>query len=256
LYAGFYNFWKTRGWRLDEPELPLVAVVFQNKESYLRTARRELGEAADGIVGYYSLHSNRIYTYDLTGVDGLQPAASGRTRSARIQAILAQPQSVPMVATLIHEATHQLSYNSGLQNRYFENPVWISEGLAIYFETPDMSSGGGWRTIGRVNDDRLRRFREYLGARPPDSLRQLISQDDRMRSPDTAVDAYAESWALCYFLLRVHGGKFTEYLRVQSQRPVLSTMTPEERIAAFELAFGKSVEEIDADFLRYVTRLR
>jgi hypothetical protein len=33
-------------------------------------------------------------------------------------------------------------------------------------------------------------------------------------------------------------------------------MTPEERIAAFELAFGKSVEEIDADFLRYVTRLR
>ena len=34
------------------------------------------------------------------------------------------------VATIIHEATHQLAYNSGMQRRYADNPMWVSEGLA------------------------------------------------------------------------------------------------------------------------------
>ena len=38
--------------------------------------------------------------------------------------------------------------NTGLQTRYADNPFWVSEGLAVFFETPDLRSKNGWNAIG------------------------------------------------------------------------------------------------------------
>ena len=73
------------------------------------------------------------------------------------------------MATIIHEATHQLAFNCGMQNRYADIPLWLSEGIAIYFETPDLRNKRGWRSIGSVNRVRLAEFRRYLRSRPSDS---------------------------------------------------------------------------------------
>ena len=97
--------------------------------------------------------------------------------------MLARPEAEPMVATIIHEATHQIAFNCGLQTRFADIPVWVSEGLAVYFETPDLQSPKGWRNIGAVNQPRLDRFREYLTRRPPGSLASLLADDKRMRDP-------------------------------------------------------------------------
>ena len=67
-----------------------------------------------------------------------------------------------MVATIIHEATHQLAFNRGLQARFADVPLWVSEGIALYFETPDLRNSRGWQTVGAVNRVRLDRFRQYL----------------------------------------------------------------------------------------------
>ena len=53
--------------------------------------------------------------------------------------------------TIVHEAVHQLAYNSTLQRRMADNPYWVSEGLATYFESPDLNSLRGWRNIGAIN---------------------------------------------------------------------------------------------------------
>ncbi len=163
--------------KLKEPEFPLVAVIFRDRESYAAHARGEVGKTADSIIGYYSLQSNRMTMYDLTGVEALQAGGQRRGNAAQITALLSQPQAEPLVATIIHEATHQIAFNSGLQTRFADIPLWVSEGIAVYFETPDLTNSKGWKEIGAVNRPRLDRFRDYLTRRPADSLSTLISDD-------------------------------------------------------------------------------
>ena len=59
------------------------------------------------------------------------------------------------VSTIVHEATHQIAFNSGLHQRLSDCPKWFSEGVAMYCETPDLKSSEGWAGIGAVNRNRL-----------------------------------------------------------------------------------------------------
>ena len=195
LYMAFTNFWTRKGLKLHEPEFPLVAIVFNSRESYVNYAQAEVGKAAESIIGYYSLKTNRMTMYDLTGLESLRSPGDRRGTAAQINHMLAQPEAETVVATIIHEATHQIAFNSGLQTRLADIPLWVSEGIAVYFETPDLQSAKGWRTIGAVNNSRLSRFRELLPQRPDDSLKSLIVDDKRLRDARTALDAYAEAWA-------------------------------------------------------------
>jgi hypothetical protein len=254
LFRAFQNYWRKRGAELTDPEFPLVAVIYERKADYIEQNRGELGAAAAAISGFYSLKTNRINTYDLTGLEAIR--GNGRPRTAAlINQVLAQPAAEPNVATIVHEATHQLAYNNGLQTRFANNPLWLSEGLAVYFETPDLRSSKGWRGIGNINYRRLNRFREYLVRRPPDSLSTLLADDGRFRNSEQAIDAYAEAWALCYFLLKRHEKQFVAYVQELSEQPMLQKVEPAERIKRFQDHFGELVK-LDAEFVNYTVRLR
>ncbi len=256
LYLAFCNYWERRGFRLKEPDTPLVALVFDTKQAYERYARPELGDAAGGIVGYYNLQTNRVAMYDLTGTNGLQHSRRGLTSTAQINSLLMRPEAYRMVATIIHEATHQLAYNCGLQTRLADIPYWVSEGLAVYFETPDLRSSRGWRNIGGVNRHRLSQFREYLGERPSDSLQTLLQDNKRFMSLQTGTDAYAEAWALNYYLIRNHREAYLEYMKILAQKPPVVYDTPQERLQEFQRAFGTNLDDLDEDFLRYIRTVR
>lgn len=255
LYNGFYNYWRRRGAELQDPSTPLVAIVFADRPSYATYSMEELGKAAESIVGYYSLQSNRVVTYDLTGSQQLRSAGPRPKAAAQINQLLARPSAAQTVATIVHEATHQLAYNSGLQRRYADNPLWLSEGLAMYFETPDLKSSRGWRGIGTVNRIRLSQLRRFESTRPTDSLRTLLATDDRVRDGETAVAAYAESWALCYFLLRRYPKEFVAYLADQANKKPLVYDAPDQRLLEFQRHFG-NVVTLDEEFQRYVEKLR
>ena len=256
LYKGFNNYWTRKGLKLHDPQFPLVAVVFNSRASYAAYARDELGEAADSIIGYYSLRTNRITTYDLTGVQSLRVAGDRRSNAAQINRMLARPEAEQSVATVIHEATHQIAFNSGLQTRFADIPLWVSEGLAVFFETPDLQSTHGWRTIGAVNMARLTQFRRYLRTRPIMSLKSLIVDDTRIRDTRTALDAYSEAWALNYYLLRHHPREYVAYLQMLSEKKPLLWDTPEDRLREFQQAFGDNLGELDDALLRYMQRVR
>lgn len=258
LYAAFTNYWKRRGFELREPEGPLVAIVFADRASFAAYSRGEAGAAADALIGFYSLRTNRIATYDLSGIEKLVGNRSRATVS-EINQILRRPDAQRTVATLIHEATHQVAFNTGLHARFADIPVWVSEGLAIYFETPDLESQRGWRTIGAVNYPRLSAFRESLADRPPDALRRMIADDGLLRDPKRAAAAYAEAWAWHYFLLKQRAEQYQAYTRILSSKPPKSPWTPPnaaERLADFEAAFGRDFDKLDADFLRFMSRVR
>ena len=251
LFAAFYNYWQRRKVELREPEFPLVALVFDSRSSYAEYARHELGSATGSIIGYYSLKSNQVNMYDLTGIEELK-FSGDRSSSARINAILSQPAAERTVATIVHEATHQIAFNSGLQTRYADIPFWVSEGIAIYFETPDLASVRGWRNIGGVNRVNLLNFRKSLKGRPQEALARLISDDKRFRDPKSAADAYAEAWALNYFLLRTHEKEYVEYTKELSQLSPLVEEGAEFRLAMFKKHFGDDLPKLDAEFLRYM----
>ncbi|MCC9658165.1 DUF1570 domain-containing protein [Rhodopirellula sp. JC737] len=231
LHRGFFSYWRNQQVELNEPRYPLVAIVLANHDEFVRYASQEIGDTAKSVIGYYHLESNRMITFRVPNIER-------------------------NIATIIHEATHQLAYNCGLQTRFADNPMWVSEGLAMFFESPDFSNPRGWRGIGRVNAVNLGRFRRYVPSRPGDSLATLVSDDSRFRSVATAENAYGESWALTYFLLRTQRKEFIAYLQQLSESKPLSESSPRERIEMFEEAMGMSLQELDRKFIAYMRRVR
>jgi hypothetical protein len=256
LYKGFENFWKRKGLELHPSEFPLVAIVFSDQASYAKFSKDELGEAAGSIIGYYSLRSNRMTMYDLTGMESLRRPGDKRSSSAYINQMLSRPEAELSVATVVHEATHQIAYNSGLHTRFADVPVWFSEGLAIYFETPDLKNSKGWQSIGAVNRNRLAQFREYLPKRPAGALQSLIADDKRIRDTRSALDAYAEAWALTYYLIRQKPQQYAAYLKFLSEKPAMVWDDPAARVAEFKQFFGDDLDKVDADLVRQMQRIR
>ncbi len=208
------------------------------------------------IVGFYSLRSNRVNMYDLTGMEPLRTGNEKRGNLAQINQILSHPEAESMVATVIHEATHQIAFNCGLEQRFADVPLWLSEGLAMYFETPDLNSTKGWRTLGEVNRPRLARFREYLPRRPANSLVSLISEDTAAarsahiaRCVRRSLGAHVLSAAAArQGVSGVHGAAIGE-----GADGVGRSGAAAERISA---CFGDDLSALDAEFLRYMQRVK
>jgi hypothetical protein len=250
LLRAFLMTWKQAGWELAEPTAPLPALVFRNQQQYAAYALQDAGPEVADKAGYYSIRTNRIVLYDLATTGTGDTLTSADQVERRVAAAPAN------VATIVHEATHQIAFNCGMHTRYADTPMWLAEGLAMYCETPDLRSGSGWRTIGKLNVMRLRRYREFSAERREDgSLRTLIQDEARFRNPETMLDAYAESWALMDYLMRDRREEFVTYLQRIAEKPRLRWDAQDMRIAEFEDAFG-SIETVEADCVAHARRLR
>jgi len=255
LYRAFNNYWTRKGFDLSEPEFPLVAIVFADRDSYLKFSRPELGGAGPLINAYFSLRTNRMAMYDLTGIEAPGRNGNRAGSTTQINQILARPGAAQAVSAIVHEATHQIAFNCGLHTRYSDCPVWFSEGIAVYFETPDLRSAKGWRSIGTLNRLRLVQFRQYLKNRPANSLQTLLADDKRFHNTKQALDAYAETWSLTYYLIRRRPEQYITYLKMLSEKKPLLYDGPETRLEEFKRVFG-DLESLDAEFLRYMRRVR
>jgi len=256
LYSTFQNFWTRRGFKLHEPATPLVVVIYADRAAFSSQSASELGNRANGVIGYYSLQTNWVKMYDLTGVESLRPQGEKRLDAGAIGQLLSRPEATTMVSTVIHEATHQIAFNCGLQQRLADIPLWVCEGLAEYFETPNPNYGKGWKTVGELNPPRIERFNQYLSRRPGDSLTRLIVDDNRFRAPDQALDAYAEAWALNYFLLRQHAKEYQKYLDLLAEKGPLLSDSPDVRLKEFKDCFGQDLGALDAEFVKYMARVK
>ncbi len=254
FYRAFFNDWNSRGIKLQEPRFPLAAIVFRTKGDYLEFAHKDIGKDADAMIGYYYINSNRVIMYDITGVDENVPANGKVSSQFVINTIKAQPEGERNVATIVHEAVHQLAYNTGLQVRLADNPRWLSEGLAMYFEAPDLNNAQGWK-IGNINFYNFRLFVAYVNQRPADSLRTLIQDDQKFGDVNLVSAAYCESWALTYFLMKAKKKQFSAYMKEIAELEVLAETDSRKRLELFEKHFG-DLEKLDREFMTYVRNMR
>lgn len=250
LYRVLHQHWDSKELPLHEPEVPLIAVIFKDRAAFEAYASQVLGDGAAGTHGFYSIQSNRMVLYDLTATPGERPA---RTDADILRKLVKSPFNV---ATVVHECTHQIAFNIGLHTRFADNPLWLTEGMATYFETPDLRSKTGWRTVGRPNPWRLRQFIDYARSRrKADSLQTLISSDARFQDAEAVLDAYAEAWAFSYFLIKTRRKQYEEYLSLIATRKPLIWATPEERLKLFQSVFGEDLVRLDRDFLKYMRQI-
>ncbi|MGL4511687.1 MAG: DUF1570 domain-containing protein [Lacipirellulaceae bacterium] len=237
LYRSFANYFRVRGFDPVDPPYPLVAVVFGNRSQYQRYVTASSAGAPTGALGHYEPRSNRVYLFD-------QSSAGGDDRWDQT------------ASTIVHEATHQTAYNVGVHNRFVPGPRWLSEGLATMFEARGVHDSRSYdRGDDRLNRERLYDYRELVApSRPLGNLATYVASDDAFER--AAIPAYAQAWALTYFLSETRGREYAEYLATIAGRPVFEEYPAAERVADFRAAFGDDLELLDAQFQSYAAALK
>lgn len=235
LYRSFVHYFKVRGFAIREPEFPLVAIVFRNQDDFLAYARRDGARIDTNVLGYYSPVSNRISLFDVSG---------GRTKAGDWQV---------NAATIIHEATHQTAFNTGVHRRFGAVPRWLVEGLGTMFEAEGVWDSAHYSSRpSRYNRGRLAQFQRLLTSRPEGTLEKLIVSDRLFQSD---VDrAYAEAWALSFFLVETRPKKYSELLARTAARPAFARYDAAQRLADFNTIFGNNIRHLEAKFLAFMAQ--
>jgi hypothetical protein len=86
------------------------------------------------------------------------------------------------------------------------------------------------------------------------SLAGLVSEDRRFRDARAGADAYADAWALNYYLIKYEPKAYAEYLKHLSEKQPLIETSPSERLEEFQQHFG-DLKELEQDFLRRMSRV-
>lgn len=230
IYREFVTSFRTRGLELAEPEFPLMAIVFPNQSQFATYCRSERVNVVPGLVGCYLSESNRVAAY-------------------------LRPNSRDVDATLIHEATHQVAFNTGLHSRLGDQPKWVVEGLATVFEVEGMRSRqSGASAASRINIDRFNWFKNYVKTRrPPKALKLFVSENQLF---DVAtLDAYSEAWALSFYLIETRPVDYAKYLKHLALLGPFKDYDSATRLNDFSHAFGSDLDEFETAYLRYMQRV-
>lgn len=238
LYRSFTHYFSVRGIKLQKPRFPMVAIVWPTQIEFMRYAAKEGSRVGTNILGYYSPLTNRIALYDL---------GRGQANEAEWQ---------ENMATVIHEATHQTAFNTGIHSRLTKSPLWVIEGLGTMFEAPGVWNNAKHRGRDeRLNRSRLADFKQYVSSgRPTEgALAELIATDKLFNRDISA--AYAEAWALTYWLVETRSDDYRRYLAKIAAQPDFSDYTAPQRLADFTAVFGRDLEMLDMQFVRYISKL-
>lgn len=235
IYRQCHLYFVARGFRMEEPEFPLVAIVFPDQGSFAKYCRTEEATPQAGVVGFYLTTSNRVALYDR--------AATGQATATDVD------------DTVIHEATHQVAFNTGIHSRIGQNPLWVVEGLATLFEADGVrvrqAEAGA---ADRINPERREWFHNYRRLRRPKNSLDAFLRDDTLFKR-ASLDAYSQAWALTFYLVESRPAEFARYLKAIAARDPLTRYDSDSRLADFRDAFGKDLDVIENGLLRFHDRL-
>jgi hypothetical protein len=262
LRSRFLSHFRRKGFALKAPSQRLMVALFDGQEGVEAYIGQRLPAA---IAGLYHPESNRLVIYDYARNRGLlQHKEAARKFAGQLRTDLekqlvlgtverraGEVRADANVATIMHEAAHQMSFNTGLLNRDGDQPLWLSEGLATYCEATDQ---GHWKGIGALNPERLRPLAAALAGRlkllP---LRTLVESDRWLRGPGgnrNAMIGYAQCWALFRMLMDEQPAALRRYCEL-----IYPRRTSEHRLADFVQVFGADLAKLDQRHRAYIKRV-
>jgi hypothetical protein len=226
----YRNHFRARGFPVDLQDHRLSVIVFVDERPFLKFAEN----APPGTIGFYSRPANWLVLFDFRNVP-MYPGASGQSN----------------METVTHEATHQLTFNTGLLDRRDDIPLCIVEGLAMYGERRRLT---GRSEPGQVNLRRLDELAHVQRRLSWISLSELLASDTAWfgRGEDRRALGYAESWVLVYHLMTdpTRLPQFRDYLRAIRGRKDRA-----RRLEDARAHFG-DLDQLDRELRRTAIRLQ
>ena len=249
VFDQYFRFMADQKIEVTQPPRRLPIVIFASMSEFQTFAARQHPEISFADTpGYYAVTENQTLLLDLTGDRSIRSAATIRRRLA---------EKPLQVATVVHEAIHQLAFNSGLQVRMADNPLWLSEGLAMYFETTSSRSSLLWNRPGLVNPRHQPAFMKLVEAKHiSGAMNTLVESDAAFLNAAEMPAAYAKAWALTHYLVREQEAGMQSYLLSLSQRKPMVGLTAEQRTQEFQAAFGKLPDEMEQELVSSIRRQR
>ena len=128
---------------------------------------------------------------------------------------------IPVMATLYHEVSHQLLFETAGLNAYNKNVgnYWVFEGLGTYFETVSPQADGSLEVGGFVGVRIEEAIKSLVGKGRAIPLAEFVAlgEDAFMRDDPGIYLRYQQAMALAVFLMQWHDGTyrdaFLDYVR-------------------------------------------
>ncbi len=208
-FTQFQSFFQQSGFELQSPTDRLGWISFSDSDQFARYVRRAEKTNASRLSGYYSARTNRVVIVESVSPDHV---ASEQTPPAQMPgevlgdiAPLTGDNDPNQFVKIAHELAHQLAFNTGLQKRGVMYPLWVSEGLAMQYETKLTSPHRG-------NTDRSERLVQMQTHNRLIPLERFASITRLPANRDRCEDLYAQAWGFFDFLLTRHPDVLKSYL--------------------------------------------
>ena len=221
----FEAYFAKRKFELKKSQFTFIVIVLRSRKDFDRYMNNEIDIRNGNVAGFYSRKSNRMVTYD----------PSGLVRKPEQESWLLKSR------TMYHESAHQLAFNRGVHNRYAPPPLWLSEGLAMLFET----SG--------TNSARLNAIRKHYKERKVSGQMSKLLTNDHLFQTDPLL-AYSVSWGMANYLSVKNPKAFLAFLKEDSERKNFHFNPPQQRLKAFATHFGDDIDQLETNLRLYYTK--
>jgi hypothetical protein len=191
LLGSYQKYFQNKQFEIKQPARRMTVVVLAGRVSYAAYKGEPVGSEEAGL---YEIDTDQLVIFDARGPGG--PAGG-------LQGV--DPRSMNTFS-LVHEAIHQLTYDTGLLTRGGDVPLAVTEGLATYGELWSKTHP----VIGVFNRLRL----QVLGQAGTEwiPVAKLLTDDEVFSNVGTVQAAYAEAWLLTHMLMKNRSAKFRAYL--------------------------------------------
>ncbi len=217
LLAGYRRYFETRGWQLRNPDFPLCVIILPSKADFEKYCQQQLNKTIPNLMGYYFPKNNRCVLFEVNSPG----APTDWSETER---------------TIVHEAVHQLAYNTGIHERIADNPQWVVEGLATMFEEPTVFDPryGSRAVEARINMQQLLMLKGMMAdsSRFESRLTQLVSSNKSFQQ--NAQEAYALAWGLTFYLSERMPIQYGTYLQKMAKLNKLQTYDESLRYQDFQ----------------------
>jgi hypothetical protein len=208
---------------------------YATKDEYVEHLKPSAGDDIDQSLGYYN------------------PPKSGRGNRATAYFFRDIGGQLPVTATLYHEVSHQLLFETAGTNGYTRNAgnYWVFEGLGCYFETLSPQADGSLDVGGFVGERITEARRSFASGRFM-PLEPFVRLDQNgFNRPDRIHVDYQQAMALAVFLMQYNGAvyrdAFLDYVR-DAYRGRIKNGTGR----SLEDRLGRPLDAVEAQFRQFL----
>jgi hypothetical protein len=89
---------------------------------------------------------------------------------------------------------------------------------------------------------------------PAGFVSNLVSSDRIFES--NAAAAYAQAWALSFYLIETQPKRYADYLKLTAARPVFQDYPSSQRVADFTSIFGSNWQMLESRLVRFIDEVK